>query len=150
MIWHIFKVRRDGGIAAPRDNRKEFVSRFEVVRQEVLAMLITGAILLLLSVLIPAPINQPLLESGALTGDSQAPWFFRWIQELLQLGNPFLWGIGVPLLVIVILGLIPYILPVAREEEWGRWLPAGNRLAQILVSTIIIIIFTLTILGAVK
>ena len=150
-VWHIFKVRRDGGLAAPIDkNKKEYVSRFVLVRQQVLVMLITGALLLVLSALIPAPIKQPLVENSTLTGDSQAPWFFLWIQELLQLGDPFLWGVGVPLLVILVLGLIPYILPGAREEEWGRWLPVGNRLAQILVSAIIIIIFGLTILGAVK
>ena len=150
-VWHIFKVRRDGGIAAPQDNnRKEFISRLELVRQEVVVMLITGGILLILSALIPAPIKQPLVDNGPLTGDSQAPWFFLWIQELLQLGSPFLWGIGVPLLVILVLGIIPYVLPNAREEEWGRWLPSGNRIAQILVISIIFLVFALTLLGGVN
>jgi hypothetical protein len=43
--------------------------------------------------------------------------------------------------------LLPYILPNARKEEWGRWLPSGNRLGQIVGITIITIIFLLTLLG---
>jgi quinol-cytochrome oxidoreductase complex cytochrome b subunit len=150
-VWHLFRTRRDGGIAAsPTKMRKETISRFELVRQEVLAMLIAGVILLIISALIPAPIDKPLIENGALTGDSRAPWFFLWIQELLQLGNPFLWGVGIPLLVVTSLGLLPYLLPYTQEEEWGRWFPSGNRAAQIIASLIIAIIFVLTILGAVR
>jgi quinol-cytochrome oxidoreductase complex cytochrome b subunit/mono/diheme cytochrome c family protein len=149
--WHIFRTRRDGGIAAsPKMKKRGNISRFELVRQEVIAMLVAGAILLILSVSLPAPIDQPLVENGALTGDSRAPWFFLWIQELLKLGSPFLWGVGVPLLVVLFLGLVPYVLPNTKEEEWGRWLPQGNRTAQIIVSLVIVIIFALTILGAAR
>ena len=150
-VWHIFRLRRDGGIAASPEMKKQGnISRFELVRQEVIAMLVVGSILLILSVIVPAPIDQPLLENGALTGDSRAPWFFLWIQELLKLGSPFFWGIGVPLLVVLFLGLVPYILPNTQEEEWGSWLPSGNRAAQVLVSLMILIILALTILGAVR
>jgi quinol-cytochrome oxidoreductase complex cytochrome b subunit len=150
-VWHIFKLRRDGGIATSPEMKKEgSISRFELVRQEVIAMLITGVVLLVLSIFIPAPIDQPLIENSTLTGDSRAPWFFLWIQELLKLGNPFLWGVGVPLLVVLFLGLVPYILPNTREEEWGKWFPKGNRIAQILVSLMIAAIFALTILGATR
>ena len=113
-------------------------------------MLIAGAVLLIFSVLIPAPIDQPLTTTGVLTGDSRAPWFFLWIQQLLKLGDPFLWGVAVPVLVVIILGLLPYLLPNARKEELGRWLPAGNRIAQVLAGLIIAVILILTLLGAVK
>jgi quinol-cytochrome oxidoreductase complex cytochrome b subunit/mono/diheme cytochrome c family protein len=149
--WHIFRLRRDGGIAAsPQMKKQGNISRFVLVRHEVITMLVAGAILLLLSVGIPAPIDQPLVENGALTGDSRAPWFFLWIQELLKMGSPFLWGVGIPLLVVIFLGLVPYILPNTSEEEWGRWFPRGNRAAQILICLLISIIFALTILGAVR
>ena len=148
--WHIFRVRRDGGISAPppeRGERTKRVPRSELLRKEVIAMIIAGVVLLLLSVIIPAPIDQPLVENGALVGDSQAPWFFLWIQETLQWGDPFLWGVALPLAAVILLGLLPYILPNANKEEWGRWLPRGNRLGQIVGITIITIIFLLTLLG---
>lgn len=153
IVWHIFRIRRDGGIASPlldQNNRTTRITRIELVRREVLVMLIAGAILLTLSLLIPAPIDQPLTATGVLTGDSRAPWFFLWIQELLKLGDPFLWGVAVPVLVVIILGLLPYLLPNASKEELGRWLPAGNRISQILTGLIIAVIFILTLLGALK
>jgi quinol-cytochrome oxidoreductase complex cytochrome b subunit len=153
IVWHIFRIRRDGGIAGPKvdqNNRITRITRIELVRREVLVMLIAGAVLLVFSVLIPAPIDQPLTATGGLTGDSRAPWFFLWIQQLLKLGDPFLWGVAVPILVVIILGLLPYLLPNARKEELGRWLPAGNRIAQVLAGLIISVILILTLLGAVK
>ena len=148
--WHIFKVRRDGGISsppAPRGETLEKIPRSILVKKEVLAMLVSGGILLMLSVIIPAPIGQPITGSGGLVGDSRAPWFFLWIQETLQWGNPFFWGVALPLMAVIILALLPYILPNAREEELGRWLPRGNRMAQILGSLVIAFIFLLTIIG---
>lgn len=148
--WHVFRVRRDGGVSMPPPVRGEKIDRIprsELVRKEVIAMIITGVLLLFISVFIPAPIDQPLVENGALVGDSQAPWFFLWIQETLQYGDPFFWGVGLPLAAVILLGLLPYILPNAKKEEWGRWLPTGNRLGQIAGITIIAIIFLLTLLG---
>ena len=148
--WHIFRVRRDGGISAPppeRGEKTKRISRSELLRKEVITMIIAGAGLLLLSVLIPAPIDQPLVENGAMVGDSRAPWFFLWIQETLQWGDPFLWGVALPLTAVILLGLLPFILPNAKKEELGRWLPPGNRLGQIVGICIITIIFLLTLVG---
>jgi quinol-cytochrome oxidoreductase complex cytochrome b subunit/mono/diheme cytochrome c family protein len=148
--WHIFRVRRDGGISAPpKSGRKPQprIHRAELVRTEVLAMLLGGALLLMVSALIPAPIDQPLSPNGTLAGDSGAPWFFLWIQETLKIGDPFLWGVGVPLIAVLILGLLPYLLPNAEPEELGQWFPRGNRAAQIIGMAVITVIFALTLLG---
>jgi quinol-cytochrome oxidoreductase complex cytochrome b subunit len=151
ILWHIFRVRRDGGIAAPAREKPlkiQRISRFELVRREVLVMVIVSAFLLLFSLIMTAPIEAPLSTNG-MSGDSQAPWFFLWIQQLLRLGDPFLWGVLVPVLVIFVLGLVPYVLPNARDEELGKWWPRGNRWAQILTSSIIIMILVLTVWGVI-
>jgi len=148
--WHAFRVRRDGGIAVPPPTKrvdKSRITRFELVRREVLAMVITGIVLLLISVLIPAPIEQPLQETSLAASDSRAPWFFLWVQQLLKYGDPFIWGVLVPLLVVLGLGLIPYALPRAMSEDLGRWFPRGNRIAQVLVVLIILVITILTALA---
>jgi len=153
VIWHVFRVRRDGGVAVPPpqeriDNSR--VTRFELLRREVLAMAVCGAILLFLSLFIPAPIDQPISDSSLTAGDSRAPWFFLWVQQMLKWGDPFLLGVMVPALAVVALGLLPYVLPNASSEDLGRWFPRGNRVAQVLAGLIILAIFVLTILGAIR
>ncbi len=152
VIWHAFRVRRDGGIAVPppaQRQDKSRITRFELLRREVLAMVIAGVVLLLFCLVVPAPIQQPISSTSALSGDSRAPWFFLWIQQLLKLGDPFTWGVLTPVLVIVVLGLLPYVLPNARQDELGRWFPSGNRLGQILAVLILLTILLLTLWGAV-
>ncbi|GAB4426347.1 MAG: hypothetical protein Kow002_15670 [Anaerolineales bacterium] len=148
--WHAFRVRRDGGIAAPSvpAQEKERITRFDLVRREVLAMLVGGAALLLFSALFPAPIEQPVSDTNALTGDSRAPWFFLWVQQLLKWGDPFLWGVLMPVLVILVLALLPYLLPNAKRAELGQWFVRGNRAAQIITALILFIILLLTVFGS--
>lgn len=149
VVWHIFRVRRDGGIAVPKPaqrSERDRITRFDLLRREGMAMLIAGIMLLLLSALIPAPIQPPIQDVGTMAGDTRAPWFFLWVQQLLKFGDPFFWGVLAPVLVIVGFGLVPYVLPNAKNEELGRWFPTGNRIAQILTVIVLIVILVLTIL----
>ncbi len=152
VTWHAFRVRRDGGIAVPpppERSEKSRITRFELLRREGLAMIIACAVLLLFSLLVPAPIAQPISSASVMTGESQAPWFFLWVQQLLKIGDPFLWGVLTPVLVVSALGLLPYLLPNAKNEELGRWFPIGNRLAQVLAVLILLVILILTVLGSI-
>jgi quinol-cytochrome oxidoreductase complex cytochrome b subunit len=151
VIWHAFRVRRDGGIAsAPQDlsQNPQWITRFELVRREVLAMVIGIILLLVVSLAIPAPANPPIANFSRMSGSSQAPWFFLWVQQLLKWGDPFWLGIMLPVAVVALLGLFPYVLPNADKNELGRWLPRGNRAAQVLTVLLYLIILALTFLGA--
>jgi len=149
-FWHIFRLRRDGGIAVPppplRADQAR-ITRFELVRREGLAMLLAGAALLLLSVFAPAPLAAPITNTAVLTEFTRAPWFFLWVQELLRLGSPFLWGVLVPLAVLLLLTLIPYVFPKPAPAELGRWFPKSNRAAQILVAILGLAILSLIALA---
>jgi quinol-cytochrome oxidoreductase complex cytochrome b subunit len=149
-VWHAFRVRRDGGIAVPPPGlrqEKTRIPRDVLVRRELLAMLLLGAALILLSSTFPAPIAPAMTEPPALTSDARAPWFFLWIQQMLKWGDPFLWGVLVPLGILAVLTLIPYIFPKPAEADIGRWFPKSNRLAQIAVSVIALIVIGLTLLS---
>ena len=149
-IWHIFRVRRDGGIAVPSPDlhaSRERITRFELARREVLAMIYTASGLILLSVISPAPIAPPIVEITAVTGDAQAPWFFLWVQQMLKWGAPFFWGVVIPFLILIVLSLIPYVLPKPATDELGRWFPKSNRLAQIIFALMILAIIILTFLS---
>ncbi|MGD8403861.1 MAG: cytochrome b N-terminal domain-containing protein [Anaerolineales bacterium] len=149
--WHAFRVRRDGGVAVPPPTErtdKTRITRFELLHREVLAMIIVGIVLLLFAVFIPAPIDQPISGASIDTSDSRAPWFFLWVQQLLKYGDPFIWGVLVPLLVVLGLGLIPYVLPKAKTRELGRWFPRGNRIAQVVAVLVVVGILVLTIISS--
>ena len=149
--WHAFRVRRDGGIALPPPKLRahnERISRFELVRRETLAMLLTSAALIIFSVFTPAPIAAPITQLNAISNDARAPWFFLWVQKMLQWGNPFLWGVLVPILILLLLASIPYIFPKPHESELGRWFPASGRIVQITVAIIALLIILLTVLGS--
>jgi quinol-cytochrome oxidoreductase complex cytochrome b subunit len=153
LIWHIFRVRRDGGIAVPppagRETR-ERITRYELVRREVLAMLLASVALLVLSVFAPAPLAQPITPTSTISEVTQAPWFFLWVQELLKLGSPFLWGVVVPLAVLTALTLIPYVFPKPADAELGKWFPRRNRLAQTFFVLIGLAILILSILAIIQ
>jgi len=150
LVWHIFRVRRDGGIAVPppslrTDNKR--ISRYELVRREVLAMLFSGAALILLAIYLPAPLDEPITKTAEVLGEARAPWFFLWIQQMLKWGDPFLWGVLVPLLLLILLALIPYIFPKPVDREWGRWFPRSNRLAQVTLAVIVLFVIILSIVA---
>jgi quinol-cytochrome oxidoreductase complex cytochrome b subunit len=148
--WHIFRVRRDGGIAVPPPAQRTDsarITRFDLVRREVLIMVMAGVILLAISLLFPAPIERPITQAAVDIENARAPWFFLWVQQLLKVGDPFLWGVAIPVLLLVVLSLLPWLLPEAGVHEYGRWFPAGNRLAQVLLIAILLVLFLLTVLA---
>lgn len=149
-FWHAFRVRRDGGIALPPPESRpepERISRFELVRREVAAMLFTSGALILLSVLSPAPIAPAMTEIIALSGDARAPWFFLWVQQMLKWGDPFLWGVLGPLIILTIIALIPFIFPGPAKHELGGWFPKSNRLAQVTLAVIALLVILFTLLA---
>ncbi len=151
--WHIFRVRRDGGVAVPPPEQRRDptrITRFELTRREGLAALLATALLVALALLRPAPISPPIEEAASLSADGRAPWFFLWVQELLRLGNPFVWGVLVPLAILAWFALLPYLLPVAPPRELGAWFPRGNRLAQASAGLIVLILLGLTVVASLR
>jgi quinol-cytochrome oxidoreductase complex cytochrome b subunit len=151
MAWHIFRIRRDGGIAVPPPagrHTQARIARYQLVGREIAAMLFVAAALILLSLFQPAPIAAPITDAGSLSGDVRAPWFFLWVQQMLKWGDPFLWGVLVPLIVLALLALIPYLLPKPLPVERGRWFPRSGRTAQVVLAVVAIAVIVLTILGS--
>ena len=150
VVWHVFRVRRDGGIAVPPPalrRGQERITRYELVRREVLAILLASIALLLLSIFAPAPLAQPITTSSSVSGTARAPWFFLWVQELLKLGSPFLWGVVVPLAVLSAVTLLPYVFPGPAPAEMGEWFPRRSQLAQILFTFILLAIIVLSVMA---
>jgi quinol-cytochrome oxidoreductase complex cytochrome b subunit len=150
-VWHIFKVRRDGGIAVPPPALRPDptrISRKELAHREGLAMLLASIVLILLSILVPAPLAPGIQAGGTPASESLAPWFFLWVQQLLKTGDPFIFGVLIPLGALLLLALVPYITPRRLSPaELGRWFPRGGRTVQVLVAVISVAILLLTLLA---
>jgi quinol-cytochrome oxidoreductase complex cytochrome b subunit len=150
VVWHAFRVRRDGGIAVPppalRADQSR-ITRYELLRREVLAMLLASVALLILSVFAPAPLAQPITGTSAVSSTARAPWFFLWVQELLRLGSPFLWGVVVPLALLTAVTLIPYIFRGPSPAEMGEWFPRRSRLSRIFFVVLLVSVAVLSLLA---
>lgn len=149
MIWHAFRVRRDGGIALPPPNLRtdnERISRNELVRREVLQIFIVSIVLILMASFLAAPIAPAMTGKPIVLEAARAPWFFLWVQQMLKWGDPFIFGVLIPFGILVLLALIPYILPKPADGDIGQWFPRSNRLAQIVLSILALIVIVFTIL----
>jgi quinol-cytochrome oxidoreductase complex cytochrome b subunit len=146
-VWHLFRVRRDGGIAVPPASQRaarDRITRDELVRRELLAALLALCFLGVVALTIPAPIGPAIVEGVPPTSDALAPWFFLWVQNLLRFGDPFWMGITIPAALLLFLALVPYLFPFRIPEQLGRWFPRGGRFVQLAASVITISLFLLT------
>ena len=150
-VWHLFRVRRDGGIAVPPPDLRstyERIKRKELSRREGLAMLWATFVLVVLALLIPAPLAPAIQEGTASASENLAPWFFLWVQQLLKFGNPFLFGVLIPFGVVLVVALVPYITPGRLSSaELGKWFPRGGRNIQVLIAILAGLIILLTLLS---
>ncbi|MGQ9850728.1 MAG: cytochrome b N-terminal domain-containing protein [Aggregatilineaceae bacterium] len=146
-VWHLWRVRRDGGIShaahAPR------LPRRVLVRVEGLATLIVLAALGLVSLLWDAPLAPPADLTSPAAGESAAPWFFLGVQEALRVASPLLAGVLAPLAVLGVLAALPYALDRSAEGE-GRWFNAAGRRAQIVFAALLLAVIAVTVRGALR
>jgi len=80
----------------------------DLVYTELISLIVCSVILIVWSILLKAPLEQP--ANRALTPNpSKAPWYFLGLQEMLVYFDPWLAGVVLPSLIIVGLIAIPYI-----------------------------------------
>ncbi|MEZ4646384.1 MAG: cytochrome b N-terminal domain-containing protein [Chloroflexota bacterium] len=131
--WHIFRVRRDGGISRAQP-REASIHRDELVRREAIGALAVTILLLVIAMLFP-PALGPTADFSHLPAEATAPWFFLWVQQLLRFGPPLLMGVLVPLLLLAALALLPYVVD-RHTTGVGVWFNREGRVAQVLALVI--------------
>ena len=80
----------------------------DLVYTELISLILCTAILVVWSIGLEAPIEQPA-NPAATPNPSKAPWYFLGLQEMLVYFDPWLAGVVLPSLIIVGLMAIPYI-----------------------------------------
>ncbi len=79
-----------------------------LLRMEFLAAIIVTFILMVWSISLDAPLEEPANPSLTMN-PSKAPWYFLGLQEMLVYFDPWIAGVVMPTLIIVGLIVIPYI-----------------------------------------
>lgn len=79
-----------------------------LLRMEFLAAVIVTVILMVWSIALDAPLEEPANPSLTMN-PSKAPWYFLGLQEMLVYFEPWIAGVLMPTLIIIGLIVIPYI-----------------------------------------
>ncbi len=152
LVWHLFRVRRDGGIsyrALPAQSGTSGPARLpraDLLRREAIAALLVCIVLLCLSVFFPPAIGVRA-DFTHLPPEASAPWFFLWVQQLLRLGNPLLMGVVIPAGLLALVALAPIVLD--RDPSGvGTWFNRQGRAAQWTVLACIGFVLALILKGA--
>ena len=115
LTWYAMReaVLNDRRIAAGRAPiEKEESDRVwvwpDLVYTELIALIVCSVVLIVWSIFLKAPLEQPANRSVT-PNPSKAPWYFLGLQEMLVYFDPWLAGVVLPSLIIVGLIAIPYI-----------------------------------------
>ena len=100
-------ARGEPPVEAAEKSRKVLVWP-DLVYTELIAMVLCAVALIVWSVLLPAPIEEPA-NAARTPNPSKAPWYFLGLQEMLVYFDPWLAGILIPMLIMIGLIAIPYI-----------------------------------------
>ena len=132
---HLWRVRKDGGLAAPGDSTDVRIPASPLLfRAELMVAFSTLALLLALALFIDAPISG---RADALRppNPAKAPWYFVGIQEMVSY-SAVIGGLVVPGLIALFLFFSPFI--DRSQGSGGRWF-ARQRLSFNLVFILIVV-----------
>lgn len=97
----------------------------DLVYIELIAMVLVLAGLVVWSLLLPAPLEEPA-NPAVSPNPAKAPWYFLGLQEMLVYFDPWLAGVVLPTVIVIGLMSFPYIDPNPRS---GYYTFAGRRTA---------------------
>lgn len=105
--WHLWRVRRDGGISRPFEDDGTYIPLSVLAAREWVAGLTLANALLLLSLVLPPSLGLP--PDQVPPGVVRAPWVFGAVQVLLRQWSPLTAGVVAPVFTLLLLGSAPYL-----------------------------------------
>ncbi len=91
-----------------------------LVRSEFLCAVIITILLVVWSVVLDAPLEEPA-DPTKTPNPSKAPWYFLGLQEMLVYFDPWIAGVVLPSLIIVGLMIVPYIDINPKGNGYYTW-----------------------------
>jgi hypothetical protein len=139
--YHLAAIVRGRTPAVGQGPEKTVPSMPHLFYAELAVLMLTFFICTVLAIAIDAPLKEianPLVPENP----AKAPWYFLGLQELVAF-SAFMGGIGIPAIVLIGLGLIPYLdREPAGTGEWfggpGGWPLVRNSLVVGFMSALLI------------
>ena len=110
---------------------------------ELFAFVVTLAVILVLSLLFDAPLEEPVNVMHP-PNPAKAPWYFLGLQEMVSY-SAFWGGIGVPTLFVLLLLAVPYI--DRGTEGVGKWFARERLLANTIFLSFVLFNIVMIIIG---
>jgi quinol-cytochrome oxidoreductase complex cytochrome b subunit len=114
MSFHFWRVRKDGGLTVPKkvdeveEPKVERVTTIpNLVRKELIFALGWIAVIVIFSMLVPAPL-EGIADPNTSPNPAKAPWYFLGLQELLLHFHPLVAGIFLPTIAMLGIFLLPF------------------------------------------
>ncbi len=126
--YHLAALVRGRTPAVGRGPENSVPSMPHLFYAEAGVLMLTLLLCLALALVIDAPLKE-LANPGVPENPAKAPWYFLGLQELVSY-SAFMGGIGIPTIVLLGLGLIPFL---DREQQGsGQWFggPGGFALVR--------------------
>lgn len=101
-----------------------------------------AAVLLILALFIPAPLQGPA-DISHVPNPSKSAWFLMWTQELVSYSSLLVYAI---LALAVVFIVLPW-LPVSKPVEKAHWFPKDQRFVNLLVVFSFLGIVLLTVIA---
>lgn len=148
LVYHFWLIRKSGGLVQTRSSRKNpalVPAVPTLVAREAAVGLGLCAFLFVFSALVDAPLAE-MANPGTSPNPAKAAWYFMGLQELLLHLHPVFAILVVPLLMLALLGSLPFMKRTELEPGiWcggpsGRWIAAFSFLSGILVATFLVAI----------
>ncbi len=92
----------------------------DLVYVELIALVLVTILLIVWSIALPAPLEQPANPANS-PNPSKAPWYFLGLQEMMVYFDPWLAGVVYPTLIVVGLMAIPFIDTNPKGNGYYTW-----------------------------
>ncbi|UCD59021.1 MAG: cytochrome b N-terminal domain-containing protein [Candidatus Hydrogenedentota bacterium] len=146
MGFHFWRVRKSGGLVIPRgpdegpvDDPVRVATLPNLLLREVVTALMLIAGVLLLSVFLNAPLEDPA-NPGLSPNPTKAPWYFAGLQELLLHLHPTFAVFVIPFLITIAVIMLPYMN--YEVDTRGIWFASRTGRRMAVIACIIALVIT--------